>query len=177
MLFVGPTSAPWQSIADEVDADLARVARPGVELAYRCTGMGPAEIHTEADAVAAAPFVVHTILAAAGEGFDAIVVDCTADPGVAEARRVVGIPVVGAGEAMRAAIAVAARPVHEVTGDELRSLDESDLLERVRGAATVALGGTGFSHVADIIVAANPGLVVLDPLHVALDTCLAQLAV
>ncbi len=170
VLFVGPTSAPWVSIQAEVEADLVRLARPGVELTYRCTGAGPAEIFSDADAVAATPFVVQSIVAAAGEGFDAVVVDCTADPGVAEARVAVDIPVVGPGEAMRAAIAAASQPVCELSGDDLRAMDHTALVERVRGARTVALGGTGFSYLVDVINAAFPEMVVLDPLAVALDS-------
>jgi Asp/Glu/hydantoin racemase len=176
VLVVGPTSAPWESIAPEVEADLARLARPSVELTYRCTGAGPAEIRTAHDARAAAPFVVQTIVAAAAEGFAAVIVDCTADPGVAEARAAVGIPVVGAGEAMRRAISNAKQPVCELTGDDLRGLDVAALVHSLREASTVALGGTGFSHLVEILAAANPGLVVLDPLAVALDSCLARLS-
>jgi Asp/Glu/hydantoin racemase len=176
ILFVGPTSEPWSSIADEVEADLARLARPGVELTYRCTGEGPAEIRNAHDARAAGPFVVKTIVGAADEGFDAVIVDCTADPGVSDARESVGIPVVGAGEALRSAMAAAAQPVVELTGDDLRGMDVPALVAGLRGARTVALGGTGFSHLVQILAASHPDLVVLDPLRVALDTCLAQLA-
>jgi Asp/Glu/hydantoin racemase len=176
VLFVGPTSAPWDSIAPEVEVDMARLARQGIELTYRCTGAGPVEIHTGADAIAAAPFVVATVVAGAAEGFDAAIVDCTADPGVAEARELVDIPVVGPGEAMRSAIAAAKLPVIALTGDHLRAMEVAELVEQVRGAATVALGGTGFSHLVDILVAAHPGVVVLDPLTVALETCLTRLS-
>ncbi len=176
VLFVGPTSAPWESLASDVNADLVRLARPGVELTYRCTGLGPAEIRTDADAVAAVPFVVATVVAAASEGFDAVIVDCTADPGVIESQHLVAIPVVGPGEAMRSAIAAAKLPVCALTGDDLRAMDVAELVDTVRGAATVAFGGTGFSHLVDILVAAHPGVVVLDPLAVALDTCLARLS-
>jgi len=175
ILFVGPTSEPWSSIAADVEADLARLARPGVELTYRVTGDGPAEIHNAHDARAAAPFVVTTIARAADEGFDAVIVDCTADPGVAEARELVDIPVVGAGEALRSAMAAARQPVVELTGDELRGMDVPALVAGLRDARTVALGGTGFSHFVEILAAINPKLVVLDPLSVALDSCLAQL--
>ena len=175
ILLIGPTSAPWASIAPEVEADLARLARPGVELAYRCTGAGPAEIHTAREARAAAPFVVQTIVDAAREGFDAVIVDCTADPGVADAREMVTIPVVGAGEALRSAISSAVPPVCELSGDELRSMDVATLVSHLREAATVALGGTGFSHLVEILEAANPKLVVLDPLSVALDACVASI--
>ncbi|HZX53815.1 MAG TPA: aspartate/glutamate racemase family protein [Ilumatobacteraceae bacterium] len=176
ILFVGPTSEPWASIAEQVEADMARLARPGVDLAYRCTGAGPAEIRNAHDARMAGPFVVDTTVAAAKEGFDAVIVDCTADPGVAEARELVSIPVVGAGEALRSAMAAAAQPVVELTGDDLRGMDVPELVAGLRGARTVALGGTGFSHLVEILCAANPKLVVLDPLSVALDTCLAHLA-
>jgi Asp/Glu/hydantoin racemase len=176
VLLVGPTSAPWGTIASEVGADLARLSRPNVELMYRCTGAGPLEIRSAEDAAAAAPFVVQTIIAAAGEGFDAVIVDCTADPGVVEARAVVSIPVVGAGEALRSAIASAKQPVCELSGEELRAMDAATIISHLLEAATVALGGTGFSHLVDILTAANPELVVLDPLQVALDQCVARLA-
>ena len=172
ILVVGPTSTPYDDMAEEVAADLARLARPGVELRYRCTGGGPASIRSVADAMAAAPFVVRTVRDAEREGFDAVIVDCTDDPGVAMARELVSIPVVGPGEAMTAAIEDARRPICHFSGDELRSLRAEVLVQRSLEARTVALGGTGFSHVADLLVDAHPGVVVLDPLAVALDTCL-----
>ena len=172
VLFVGPTSAPWEAIAGEVEADLARLARDGVEVEYRCTGGGPLEVRSDADARAAAPFVIRTAIDAASDGFDAVIVDCTADPGVADARAVVDIPVIGAGEALRKAIARAGKPVCTLSGDELRSLTEQAVVARVRGSATVALGGTGFSRLVDIIIEACPAIVVLDPLAVALDAAL-----
>ena len=57
---------------------------------------------------------------------------------------------------------------HVVSSDDLRALDDPALISRTRDAATVALRGTGFSHLVDILVAAHPGVVVLDPLAVAL---------
>jgi len=65
--------------------------------------------------------------------------------------------------------------VVELTGDELRGMDVPALVAGLRDAQTVALGGTGFSHFVEIHAAINPALVVLDPLSVALDSCLAQL--
>src|SRR6185295_11994488 len=150
IVLVGPTSEPWSAIATEVEADLARLARPAVQLTYRCTGAGPAQIRNAHDARAAGPFVVETIIGAAKEGFDAAIVDCTADPGVAEARQLVDIPVVGAGEALRSAVADAAQPVVEMTGDDLRGMDVPALVASLRGARTVALGGTGLSHLVEI---------------------------
>jgi Asp/Glu/hydantoin racemase len=175
VLLVGPTSAPWVSILAEVEADLARLARPGVELSYRCTGAGPLGIRCADDARAAAPFVVRAIVAAEKDGFDAVIVDCIDDPGVEAARAVVRIPVVGAGEALRAAIAAAPAPVCELSGDDLRAMDDADVVSRARDASTVALGGTGFSHLVDVLELALPHVMVLDPLAVALDACLTEL--
>jgi Asp/Glu/hydantoin racemase len=175
VLLIGPTSAPWTAVAEEVQADLARLARPNVSLSYRCTGAGPRAVHTDADAIEAAPHVLRAVVEAADEGFDAVIVDCTADPGVAESRQAVTIPVVGAGEALWAAIDAAAAPVYLVTGRELRTLDLNALLEQTAGAATVALGGTGYSHLVGPLVDADPERVVLDPLDQALELCLAQL--
>lgn len=175
VLLVGPTSAPWTAVAGEVEADLARLARPHVVLSYRCTGAGPLAIHTAEDAIEAAPHVVRAVVDAADKGFDAVIVDCTAEPGVAQARQAVTIPVIGAGEALWAAINLAPTPVCLLTGDELRTSELDALLEQTAGAATVALGGTGYSHLVAVLVDADPERVVLDPLDQALEVCLAQL--
>ena len=176
VLLVGPTSAPWESIASEVEADLARLARPGVELTYRRTGAGPSEIRTDTTFEQRHPSSSKTIVDAAHEGYDAVIVDCTADPGVVDARGLVGIPVVGAGEALRSAIASAAQPVCELTGDDLRGMDVASLVQQLAWrsnrrawAAPASLISSSSSPTA------NPKLVVLDPLELALDACLARL--
>ena len=98
-----------------------------------------------------------------------MIVDCTDDPGVAEARRGVGIRVVGAGEALRTAIERADGPVVVWTGDSLRCTGVHDLLAAVPAGATVAFGGTGWSHLAATVEAA--GHAVIDPLQAAVDLC------
>ena len=173
VLIVGPTSASWEDVAEEVTADLERLWRPDLELVYRCTSAGPPAIRSEADVAAAAPHVVRAAIAAASEGFDAVIVDCTDDPGVATARGAVGIPVIGAGEALRGAIATAPRPVRLFSGDELRQLPVAEVVMRARGARTVALGATGFSHLVQPCSAIDGVHVVLDPLDVAVELCLA----
>lgn len=176
VLLIGPTSRPFTSVEAEVNADLERLARPGVELAYRCTGTGPIDIRSAADAGRAAPGVVAAVRRAEADGFDGVIVDCTEDPGVVEASELVEIPVVGPGSALERAIATAAGPVVTVTADDLRSLSVDELTPLTAGAATVVLGGTGWSHVAEALIAGRPGLLVLDPLAVALDACVARLA-
>ncbi len=175
VLFVGPTSRPWTSIEGEVNADLERLARPGVELVYRCTDSGPADIHSAEDASEAASGVVAAVRRAEADGFDGVIVDCTEDPGVVEAAKLVAIPVVGPGAALERAIAVAAPPVVRVSGDELRLLSVDELTVRAAGATIVVLGGTGWSHIAEALTADQPDVVVLDPLAVALDDCVSRL--
>jgi Asp/Glu/hydantoin racemase len=175
VLIIGPTSASWEDVAEEVTADLERLRRRDLALSYRRTAAGPPVIRCEADVVAAAPHVVRAAMAAASEGFDAVIVDCTDDPGVAAARHAAGVPVIGAGEALRVAIADAPRPVRLFSGDELRQLATEEVLLRARGARTVALGATGFSHLVDQCAALDTVHVVLDPLDVAVELCLAAL--
>ena len=100
---------------------------------------------------AAAPFVVQTVQAAEHQGFDVVIVDCTDDPGVVMARAAVSIPVIGPGVAMATAVADARPPIRHFSGDELRSIDTDVSITRSLGARTVTLGGTGFSHVADLL--------------------------
>lgn len=175
VLVIGPTSLEWEEIADDVIADLQRLARPGIVLEYRCTGTGPTAIRSTDDATAAAPGVIETARRGARDGFDAVIVDCTDDPGVAAADTELDIPVVGPGAALRAAAAAAPAPVAWLSGDELRSSTVDDIFDRLGAPSTVVLGGTGWSHVADQLRRDHPDVVVLDPLPVALDRCLARI--
>ena len=174
-MLIGPTSTAPEVVAEEVATDLRRLARTGVRLTYRTTGNGPASIRTNADAVAAAPHVVRTAQDAEREGFAAVIVDCTDDPGVAEASDRVEIPVVGAGAALAAATPAATEPILRLSGDDLRQLTVDEVIDRLGGAATVALGATGFSHVAEALAAQTPQVVVLDPLALALEHCLRRI--
>jgi len=171
---IGPTSMTWEELADDVEPDLARLRRHGVDVTYVLTGDGPRSITTDEDELAAAPHVVAIAERCQREGFDGVIVDCTGDPGVAEARSRLRIPVVGAGEAVRRATAIARPPVVVLSGEELRASDSDALLARAREARTVALGGTGWSHLVPLL--ATDDRVVLDPLDVALEQCLGMIA-
>jgi Asp/Glu/hydantoin racemase len=171
---IGPTSMTWDEIAEDVAPDLERLRGYGLEVDYVVTGGGPRSITTDEDERAAAPFVVTTAERCERDGFDAVIVDCTGDPGVAAARHRLRIPVVGAGEAVRRAAAGAPPPVVVLSGDELRASDEGALLARAQQARTVVLGGTGWSRLVPLL--AVDGRIVLDPLDVALEQCLALIA-
>ena len=174
LALIGPTSMTWDELADDIEPDLARLRRGGVEVTYVLTGAGPRSVTTDEDEHAAAPHVIATAERCQNDGFDAVIVDCTGDPGVAEARRRLRIPVVGAGEALRRAIAGATPPVIVLSGDDLRASSTDQVVERIGAARTVALGGTGWSHLVPLLAAG--GRVVLDPLDVALEQCLALIA-
>lgn len=174
MIIVGPTSSPWAEIAGSVEDDLDHLHRPGLEISYVTTGAGPRSIQSSEDELAAAPHVVETVGRIAG-WCDAIVVDCTGDPGVAEARSIVGIPVVGAGEAARGAAEGAPKPVRFVSGDELRSVTFTELERLVAGAATVVVGATGQRKVVEALRVGGR-LTVIEPLEAAIDRCAELLA-
>jgi Asp/Glu/hydantoin racemase len=169
IVIVGPGVEPPDGLPADVLDDLARLSGPDVDVQYRCVGGGPSTIRSDDDAEAVAPFVVAAAERAAADGFDAVIVDCTDDPGVAEARRRVGLRVVGAGEALRTAIERVDGPVVIWTGDVLRGTGIAQLLADVPAGATVAFGGTGWSHLAATVEAA--GHAVIDPLQAAVDTC------
>ncbi len=66
-----------------------------------CQG-APLTINNPDSVKRVSPLVVAKAQWAEAQGYDAVVVGCTVDPGVSEAKRAVGIPVVGIGEVSRA---------------------------------------------------------------------------
>ena len=73
-------------------------ARPGTNLRIRIPAGAPTSITTSAEDARATPGVLSEIDAAEAEGAEAVIVNCTADTGVEEARRRVAIPVIGVSE-------------------------------------------------------------------------------
>jgi len=59
----------------------------------------PPSIENEQDVLQAAPYVLAEVKKAQKEGFDAVTIDCTLEPGLRAAKEAVSIPVVGACEA------------------------------------------------------------------------------
>lgn len=171
ILVLGPTSDRWEAIAPDVQADLARLGRAGiVDLVYRCTGAGPRAVRSAADVAEATPYVTAAIRAA--EGFDAVIVDCTGDPGVVEARDTIAIPVVGPGASLRAAARGAQQPVVELSGEDLRLRTFRELTAIVGNAPTIAVGATGHSWTAERLALLAHQPTVLEPLELALEECI-----
>lgn len=71
---------------------------PMLEIESRCIANQPEGIHDDKTLAEGEPKVVAMAEQMWREGFEAIIVSCAGDPGVAEARKVVPIPVIGAGE-------------------------------------------------------------------------------
>ena len=70
---------------------------PFFEVESRCIPNQPEGIHDEETMVVGVPKVIAMTKQMWQEGFEADIVSCAGDPGVAEARKVVPIPVIGAG--------------------------------------------------------------------------------
>lgn len=172
LVIVGPTSTPWAQLATSVEDDLRHLRRPGLEIAYVTTGAGPECIRTREDELAAGPHVVATAVRIA-DSCDAIVVDCTGDPGVAAARRVVDVPVIGAGEAARRAARRAPEPVVFLSGDAIRAASPVELRRAVGAAATVVVNATGHRRVVDAL--RDDGVNVIEPLEAAVGWCVELL--
>lgn len=80
--------------------DAARsVAAPDVEIVARSPASGPASIQGPEDGCAAMPGTLNEVSRGRDEGFDAIVLACFDDTGLAEARQLSGVPTIGIGEA------------------------------------------------------------------------------
>jgi allantoin racemase len=74
-------------------------ASPGTEVSVVTLDWGTASIENYRDHALVIPDILNKTLAAEREGVDAVIVDCMGDPGVAAARELVSIPVIGPAEA------------------------------------------------------------------------------
>ena len=70
---------------------------PFFEVESRCIPNQPEGIHDDETMVVGVPKVIAMAKQMWQDGFEAVIVSCAGDPGVAEARKVVPIPVIGAG--------------------------------------------------------------------------------
>ncbi|MGI6400468.1 MAG: aspartate/glutamate racemase family protein [Bacillota bacterium] len=74
-------------------------AFPDLEVVSRCIPGHPKGVYDDSSEEEATPKVVALAEEMAEDGVSAIIVSCAADPGVADAREVLDIPVIGAGRA------------------------------------------------------------------------------
>ncbi len=78
--------------------DLRALLWEGTELGVVAIEEGPPSIERSEDEERALPGILRRVREAEDSGVDAVVVACVGDVGVAEARRMVSIPVIGPGE-------------------------------------------------------------------------------
>jgi allantoin racemase len=79
----------------EMSAYVEKLLLPGTTVVTEHLDHGPASIEGEYDEILASPEILFRIKRAEKEGFDAVFVDCFADPAVRAARECVKIPVFG----------------------------------------------------------------------------------
>lgn len=78
--------------------ELSPAARPDTQLSVACLDKGPASIESSYEMALAVPNTVEKVVQAEEDGVDAVISDCMGDAGLAQAREMVSIPVVGPGE-------------------------------------------------------------------------------
>ena len=149
----------------DLDRELAAYARmlrpevPDIEIGHAVIDRGPMRVTTDDDARAAAPEVVRKVRFLANEGAaDAVVIDCMAEPGLAEAQRSVRIPVVGPRSAVLAAAGDLPIAFVRDQAAARRALAE--------GARVLSPCSTDLTDLA-VSLRATPGARVLDPLPFA----------
>ncbi|MEM9148093.1 MAG: aspartate/glutamate racemase family protein [Pseudomonadota bacterium] len=96
VLVINPNSTA--SMTDGIAAAARAAAAPDMEIEGLTNAMAPPAIQGEADGRAAAPGVV-AACAEAGPDIDAAIIACFDDTGLAEARAIAPVPVLGIGQA------------------------------------------------------------------------------
>jgi len=83
----------------DTQQEYSSFARPGTLVNTVSLDWGPASVETRRDDALATPDILNKTIQAEKDGFDAVIIDCMADPGLFSAREVVNIPVIGPVEA------------------------------------------------------------------------------
>jgi allantoin racemase len=86
----------WEQDTQE---EYSKFARPTTQVRTVSLDWGPASVESRRDEAIAVPDIMHKAMQAEREGFDAVIIDCMADPGLLAVREAVRIPVVGPVEA------------------------------------------------------------------------------
>jgi len=93
VLVINPNASVEMS--DVVRDQLLAVARPDVHVDVVNPRGAPPSIESALDEAACVPLMLELVKAAAGRGYDAVVIACFSDPGLDAAREATDLPVVG----------------------------------------------------------------------------------
>jgi len=80
-------------------ANRQRALAPGTKIVIVAPENCPSSTESEQDELIAASGIFSEVVTAQDEGYDAVTIDCTLEPGLSAAKKASRIPVVGAGEA------------------------------------------------------------------------------
>ena len=119
---------------------------PFFEVESRCIPNQPEGIHDDETMVVGVPKVIAMAKQMCQEGFEAVIVSCAGDPGVAEARKVVPIPVIGIEPAVKPAVQMSRTHCVGVlaTAGTIASPRYQSLLTRFAdGADVISVGAPG----------------------------------
>ena len=97
LLVINPNTT--QSMTTKIGEAAEAVAPSDVQIIARNPTHGPASIQGEEDGLAALPGLIEEVKKGQKEGFDAIIIACFDDTGLAELRALIDIPIIGIGEA------------------------------------------------------------------------------
>jgi len=86
-------------ITESIDKTWLKKKSVGLDLDFTSLQNGPSFIETEEHEKLAVPDLLRVVKNGEKQGYNAIIINCFGDPGVEEARKMVNVPVVGAGEA------------------------------------------------------------------------------
>lgn len=81
------------------EAFLNQHAFDGTDVEVREASAGPASVESSVEEYLSVPGLIEAAPALEAEGFDALIIGCFGDPGLAAARELVDIPVIGPGQA------------------------------------------------------------------------------
>ena len=99
ILWISPITGPDPDRLEHLRDLLKRYAFPGTEVIVRQVTRGAASIESRLDEVYAAPAILDEVQKGEKEGYDACIIGCAGDAGVAVAKDVARIPVIGPLEA------------------------------------------------------------------------------
>lgn len=119
-----------RSWEQDTQQEYTSFARPDTQVSTVSLDWGPASVETRRDDALATPDILNKTIQAEKDGFDAVIIDCMADPGLFAAREVGRIPVIGPMEASMHLAAMLAHTFSIISTLEIDRVSCEELAER-----------------------------------------------